>query len=339
MTKTRLAGLAGGLRLGAAALIGFAVLGCARREAAKPAAAHKPMARVHVNFTPSLSSAPLAIARDEGFFRAEGIDASLDVIDINSATLMLAEKKIDVFGGPIRPGLFNVMTKGTLVQVVADKGHSGGGACVPEAFVAPEHVAERLSRNDFTNLRIAAGIGSLGHYLASRFLAQHHADPSTVDFVQTPRGGDFLDRGSHAIEAVRYLTEPNLSNALRNPHMKVVATTESIAPGHQLAVLMYGPRLLHDDRDLGRRFMRAYLRGVRQYNQGKTPRNVEIIASYTKLPKALIETVCWQPIDSDGRIRTEVVDDFIRWGREQKFITGEVPTSTWWNPSFLESPK
>lgn len=321
-------------------LIAAIAAGCGGKTpvAASRSTARRPLTTVRVNFTPSISSAPLAIAKEEGDFEREGIAPSLDVLDMNSAMVALIHGDLDVYGGPIRAGVFNLVLKGVSIQVVADKGHSEPGPCVSEALVAPAALAERLKKSgDYRGTRFSFTSGSVGNYLVDRLLEQHHTSRDTVEFVHAPHGGDFLDAGRHALEAVRYLTEPNLTSGLAKGNIKILQTSEEIVPGNQLAVLIYGPRLLRTDPDLGRRFMRAYLRGVRRYNEGKTKRNVEIIARYTRLPPELVTKMCWEPIASNGQVQLDAIDDFIRWSEANHYLDAAVPRSAWWNPSFIEA--
>ena len=46
--------------------------------------------------------------------------------------------------------------------------------------------------------------------------------------------------------------------------------------------------------------MVAYLQGVRQYNEGKTEQNLEIMGNYTKLDRDLLNQSCWMPIAKNG---------------------------------------
>ena len=61
--------------------------------------------------------------------------------------------------------------------------------------------------------------------------------------------------------------------------------------------------------------MIAYLKGVRQYNQGKTDRNVEILAKYTEMKPEEVKQSCWIPMRSDGMIDPSRVESAFRNGR------------------------
>ena len=116
----------------------------------------------------------------------------------------------------------------------------------------------------------------------------------------------------------------------------MVATSDEVAPGHQSSVIVYGKRLLEDDPDLGRRFMRAYVRGARRFSEGKTDRNVEIMAKRMKLPPEVIREACWYKTMNDGRIDPRAVQPFFDWALEKKYLDAPV-TVEWWNPTFLDA--
>jgi NitT/TauT family transport system substrate-binding protein len=294
--------------------------------------------RVRMNVSPSIKYAPFMIAKEEGFFADEGIDAEFVSIDQNSGMLAATNGELDVFGGPVRSGLFNAMLRGVPLQIVADKGHFEPLPCAPEAFAAPVEMADRIARNggSIRGERVALISGGVTEYLIDRLLARQQLTRKDVELAQMPQG-DYLSRSTRKMDAIRYMSEPQLSNELHAGTMKIIAGAEEVAPGHQHAVLTFGRRLLRDDPELGRRFMRAWLRGVRQYNEGKTPRNVDIIARYSKLPADSIRRACWIPIAADGQIRDEAMQPVLDWLKSRDYLEGDVPRAMWWNPEFVEA--
>lgn len=317
----------------AAVALACAALACSREAAAPASAEPKRLTHVTLNLNPSLTYGPLMIAKDEGFFAAEGIDAELVSLDSNSALAALVAGKLDVLSAGIRSGVFNMILRGKPLQLVADKGHSGGSDCTPEAFVAPAAMAARIARDGLRGERVAVVRGGVAEYLVARLLETRNVTMADINAVTLPQGAPVSSRDK--LEAVRYTSEPNLS-ALMADGAKIVATTEEVAPGHQSTAIIYGKRLLHDDPDLGRRFMRAYLRGVRQFNRGKTDRNVAILSRYTKLPPELIRQTCWVSIANHGRIEPHTVQPFLDWALRQKYLDGPIAATAWWNPSFVD---
>jgi NitT/TauT family transport system substrate-binding protein len=312
-----------------ALLLFVLTLACARAEQPVPRANDK----VRLNLVPSMTYAPLVIAREEGFFAAEGIDAEFVNLDSSSALLALQNGQLDVFSGAMRMGMFNMMRKGMPLRIVADKGHSAPLPCVNEALVAPVAMADRIARagGRVDGQRVAITRGGLTDYLIDALLTQRNA--KGVVYIDLPQGSVASMRQD--IDAIRHLSDPHLTSAVDEGRVKVIAKGEDLVPGHQIAVMLYGKRLLQDDRDVGKRFMRAYLRGVRQYGEGKTDRNVAIIAAHTKLDPEVVRRSCWLAIAGDGQVRAEAVERMLEWSLRRGYVDGPVQRDQWWDPSFL----
>jgi hypothetical protein len=75
---------------------------------------------------------------------------------------------------------------------------------------------------------------------------------------------------------------------------------------------------------------------VRQYNRGRTARNLEILATTTALDRELLKVSCWQAIRGDGRINVESVLGFQRWAVRQGALDALVPAERFWDPSFVD---
>lgn len=271
-------------------------------------------------------------------FAQEGIDVELVSLDSNSAVTAAAVGKLDVLSVGLRAGVFNLILKGVPLQIVADRGHSDAQHCSSDAFIAPIALKKQIEAagGDLRGQRVATIRGGVMEYLTVRLLAMHGRTMNDVVMMQMPQGSAFSSRD--ALDAVRLVSDPTLSIGLSEGWAGVVATAERVAPGHQMAILVYGKRLLHDDPQLGRRFMRAYLRGVRRYSEGKTERNIAILSRYTKLPPELIRRACWITIANDGRIDPKSVQPFLDWALAEHYLDGPIPMTKWWNPTFLDTP-
>lgn len=294
------------------------------------------LTKVTLNVNPTMTYAPLMIAKEEGFFAAEGIDAEFVSLDSNSAVTAAATGKLDVLSAGIRSGIFNMMLKGVPLQIVADKGRSAPRTCSAEAFIAPVAMARRIAAKGGNprGERLAFIRGGTAEFLTVRMLERHGLKLADMLVVQLPQGTTATSRDN--IDAIRYTSEPNLSEALTEGWASIIVDTETVAPGHQVSALLYGKRLLHDDPALGGRFMRAYLRGVRRYNEGKTDRNVAIISRYTKLPPETVRRACWITLAEDGRIDPASVQPFLDWALTEHYLDAPVPVTTWWNGSYVD---
>ncbi len=314
------------------------LLTACQQEQPAPAAAAKKLAKVRLNANPTLTYAPFMIARDEKYFEEEGIEVEMVRSDANSALVAATTGELDVVSGPIRSGIFNVMLRKVPLRVVADKGQLRPTDCVIEAFAAPHKIADRIqaSGGSVRGEKFSLIRGGFTEFMVDKFLEQQKLTRKDVEFILVPPG-DAAVSAKKQIEAIRYVQEPNLSNGISKGMYRVITPAEKVAPGQQHGVVLYGKRLLYDDPDLGKRFMRAYLRGVRRYNEGKTRRNVEIIARETKLPVEIIERSCWLPIAGDGRLDMTSMNALLDWSMAQGYLDGAVPLETWWDPRFTDA--
>ena len=83
--------------------------------------------------------------------------------------------------------------------------------------------------------------------------------------------------------------------------------------------------------------MVGYLRGVRQYNLGKTPRNVEIISKETAVDPDLLRDACWETIRGDGKINVGSVLDYERWAVRRGLLDAPLPPEKFWDSSFVDA--
>jgi NitT/TauT family transport system substrate-binding protein len=109
----------------------------------------------------------------------------------------------------------------------------------------------------------------------------------------------------------------------------------SVVPNFQLAVVIYGTRLLKKHQEVGKRFMVAYLKAVKQYKQGKTDRNLAILMKYTNLSRELLQEACWPPIQSDGQIQLESILEFQNWSLQKGLLDSIIPIEQFWDDRFI----
>jgi NitT/TauT family transport system substrate-binding protein len=82
--------------------------------------------------------------------------------------------------------------------------------------------------------------------------------------------------------------------------------------------------------------MDAYLRGVRQYNEGKTPRNLDLLSRTTGLDREGLERACWIPMRDDGRIDVAGVGALQSWAVERGTLLRQLREDEFWEPRFVE---
>jgi NitT/TauT family transport system substrate-binding protein len=307
-----------------------------------PASGEAPPKRVRLKvlYGQYLTFAPLAIASAEGFFEAQGLDVELvHTTGSVDTTPLLIRGEIDVSAGMLRIADFNAIARGATLRLVADKGHYEDGPCVSAAFlIRPAFLKTKdlESPENLRGARVAVTPLSFAEYVLETLVNSKGLTLSDLNLVrlQTPLMTTALVDGSLDF---LHVPEPYLTPTLRSGSAVVWKPVREIVPGGQLAAVIYGPSLLVKNREAGRRFMVAYLQGVRQYNLGKTPRNVEIISRETRLEPGLVRDACWESIRPDGKVNVESVLDYERWAVRRGVLDAVLPPEGFWDPSFAEA--
>jgi len=287
-----------------------------------------------------LTFAPLAIAAAEGYFRDQGLDVELvHLTGANEVTPALFRGEVDVGAGMLKPAEFNAIARGAALRLVADKGHYEVGTCVSAALVVRPGFLETRNYDSPWHLkrtRFSAAPLSYAEYVLDTFLAPKGLGLDDVKRVRLPEAAAAAALADGSLD-VQHMAEPFLTRAVRSGRAVVWKPVVEIVPGAQLATIVYGPTLLGKNRDAGLRFLVAYLQGVRQYNRGKTARNVEIVSKETGLDADLVREACWESIRGDGRINVESVLEYQRWAVRRGLLDGVVPPEKFWDGSFLDA--
>ena len=276
-----------------------------------------------------ISNALVFIAIEEGHFAASGIEIRQVVIrsDIEAWPALIAGQ-MDVNAGGFNAGLIEAIRRGARLRIVADKWHLGPADRTLALMVRQELIDSGRFRTlpDLQGLRVAAGIrGGVNERFWDRllrdraFLTREH-----VTFIQVPQA--FVADALRAKVVDAALTgEPYVTRLENLGVAKVVVTGDEILPRAQLGAITYGPNLLSRNRGLGQRFMNAYLRGVRQYNAGKTERNLAIIRRFTGEDEALLRQMQWPFIHADGHLNVESIAAFQAWWVREGLLPQTLP--------------
>jgi len=283
-----------------------------------------PLTTVKVAYMPIISFGPLFIAKDEGFFSRQGINIEFEKFPATSAALpSLLNGDIAVSGGPIFPGTVNSVSRGGRVRIVADKGMILPGSCNSSAFLVRRDLVESgivRTMADIKGKKVAAA--SDQSYGMFRALATGNLTSGDVEMVDMPSASSVAAFETGAIDAA-YLMEPYITLALRNGKVVVFLPGADFIRNYTTP-LYYGPAFTDTDPGLGKRFMVAYLQGVRQYNLGKTDRNLAILMNYTGMDRELLEQSCWVDVAGNGEIPREPVREYMDWMQKNNKIS-QVP--------------
>ena len=298
---------------------------------------------IKMSVLPFLSFAPIFIAVEEGYFAEQGIEVEMVKFKSSSDALpALAHGHLDVVAGSIAASFFNAVARGLNIKVVADKGR-----VEPEdksiALVVREELyqlGELRSIDDFKGKKLAlTGQGRKMEHSLELILAHYGLTLEDVEPVYLSHTITVEALKTGAID-IASLTEPRLTQVVSEGFGVVLAyygeLYEYVSFPSQSAALFFGPNLLDDQPDWGYKFIQAYLEGAKAYNQGKTPRNLEILSQYTKLDRELLRECGWPCIYSDGHLEASGLMIFQQWLHENGFVDEMVSVEEIVDTRFLD---
>ena len=295
-----------------------------------------------VNVRNFISYAPLFIARDEGFFAEQGLNVELidSATSSNEMITALIAREIDVATPTLSVSVFNAILQGNNLKYAADKGFLDPDNCTTDAFVASKSILASENLTDLSSIKgknvvILSPAGtveySLDILLAQNGLTQNDIQLSNISDSATRVEG--LNNGSIDITL---LSEPWITHAQTIGAGEVWVPLSDILPNLSIGTITFGASILEDKPEAGTRFMIAYLKGVEQFNQGKTDRNIEIIANFTKLSPEDIKASCWTSFKPDGTMDTESMLAFQDWAIEKGYADGLLELDQFWTSQFVD---
>jgi NitT/TauT family transport system substrate-binding protein len=305
---------------------------------------------VKVGLVTAASDAPFLIAEAHGYFR----DADLDVQTINfdSAAKQiapLATGDLDVGSGATSAALFNAAARQINIRIVADRSRMAPGYRFMTLMIRKDLIESGRFKGyaDLKGLKIA---------LAAPAIA-----PSTILNAAAQKGGlSFND-----VEKV-YLGYPQQVAAFHNKAIDgsmmiepfgsaiatagdgvAFATTEDFFPNAQIALVYYGEKFASGKTDAGRRFMTAYVRAARDYNDavvgGKLADNdkgrdiLRILSKGLNMSEAALARADMHALDPDGRPNVEAIRRDIAFFRETRDLKNDVALDRIVDLSFVEN--
>ncbi len=292
-----------------------------------------PPVSVRVGLLASVSDSGVYIGLERGYYRELGLDLNVETVpDPNTITTLTSTNQLDVGGSGVTANPFQAAARGIPVKMVADKGQQRPGFGYYPLIV-------RQALYDSGQLRTFADLRGRAVGKLSRCDSQ---DPQLERALE--RGGLTRDDVD-----LRYMSFPDMNVALANGALDATWQVEPLAtlaeangiahrlaggdeiyPNQQLAALYYSPDFAART-DAAQRFMIAYVRSLRDYNDAFV-RNVgraevaQILAQHTTVKDlSLYDRIVPAGLDPDGRLNVPGVRDdvalFVRLG----CISGDPP--------------
>jgi ABC-type nitrate/sulfonate/bicarbonate transport system substrate-binding protein len=276
---------------------------------------------VKVGVFQSISDAGIYVAIEKGYFAEQGLKVDVRNIDSSSTvTTALVSGDIDVSGGSPAASIYNAVRQGLPIQIVADKGSTlpGHGYF---AFMVRKALADQIKTPADLRGHILAATGyfagasnevTIHHLLAPAGVKENEVNIVAMSFPDIVAG-----LGTGAID-VAALIEPLVTVAVDRGIAVVWKRADEIYPSQQYAALIYGPGITERP-DVATRFMVAYLKGVRFYNDalnGKASRS-ELIGILTKdtsvKDAALYDKMVLPGLNPNGTLNIDGMREDMNW--------------------------
>ncbi|MBI4318336.1 MAG: ABC transporter substrate-binding protein [Chloroflexi bacterium] len=282
------------------------------KPAAKPAARPplSPTVKVRYGTVLAPGDAPVFVALDKGYFKEEGID--LDMITFDSAARMipaLSAGQMDVGGGGITVSMFNAFARGVDIRVVGQRGKNSDGHESDSFAIRPDLVDRVKDFKDLKGLKVALPArGNPSHSELGKALAKGGLSSKDVDIVEMAWPAMITALANKAIDVATF-TEPYSTQAVALGVAVIWKRVHpDISPNHQSGIVMYAPQFGQSQPEAAKRFMVAFIRGVRAVSDAMD-KNI----GKDEILKILIERttlkdpVLWQTIRLSGFDRNSYV--------------------------------
>jgi NitT/TauT family transport system substrate-binding protein len=291
---------------------------------------------VRLGSTAGASDAGFFIADEKGYFREQAL--TVETTQFASATEIVAPLgagQLDVGGGAPSAGLGNALARGITVKIVADKGSAAPGFGYAGLLIRNQLWDSGAVRGveDFRGRRL--GINSIaGNTLESttdKMMRDAGMSIADLELISLPFGDQPGALANGGVD-IAFPIEPFVTAAVEQNIAHLYQRVDQIYPNQQVAVVFYGKEFAEQRPEVGRRFMQAYVRAARDYNDAfakgdaaKKREVVDILIRNTPIKDAaLYDRMVMPGIAPDGKVNIQSLqqdqDYYIRAGKQQQAV-------------------
>lgn len=313
-----------------------------------PAGAAEPVAAGIVN---TLSDVGFFVADAKGYFTAEGLDVQLTTFRSSGNMISpLGSGELDVGAGTVTAGIFNANERDIPIRIVADKGRNTAGQSYQSILLRRELVdsGKVKSYADFKGLRAAIPtIGSVGEQSvineAMKLGGLTYAD---CEKVYIGIADQIVAFKNGAID-VSVISEPLASITIKEGTTIRFAPVGKVYPDQQAAVVYYGAPFTTKRPNVAQRFMKAYIKGVRYYNDAVVDAQLkgaladEIIGYITRYSLTknadLVRTLVPAAVHPDGEVNAAGLEKDLAFVKALGIVPAQAAVNRILNLSFAKA--
>jgi NitT/TauT family transport system substrate-binding protein len=208
------------------------------------------------------------IAEKRGYLKAEGLKAEFAYFDSGAKMILpLGTGDLDAGGGAASAGLYNAVDRGIELRIVADKGMSVDGYDYKALVVRKDLVDSGAFKSlaDLKGRKVAVvAQGAADESVLHQALLKGGLKDADIDRVYVPFSQQVVALQNKGIDAA-IAGEPDITQMLR---AGVAARFAGLSKfyAHEAAQVLYSGKFAQD-RQTGVKFLKAYLRAIRDYDR------------------------------------------------------------------------
>ena len=316
---------------------------------AKPAIGQG-LAKVKLGVPNAATDVGYFVAHARGYFKDEGLD--VEIIPFDSAARMIAPMAsgdLQVAAGGPSAGLYNGVARGLDIRMVSDKSKNVTNRSSVHVMVRKDLMdsGRVKSIKDLKGLKYANG--APGSSATSIFYTLLKRAGIALDEVQEVSMSFPQQVAALETRAIDFAAPPDPAGtlAMKRGIAKLLIESWELIPSHQVAVTLYGGKFIKEQADQGRRFMRAFLRGVRDHNDALDATGnfagsrgdaiIDILVKYgpfkdPQIYKSFVMAFC----DPDGKMDLASLQFDIDIFKEMKMLEAPVDLAKVVDTSFID---
>lgn len=298
---------------------------------------------VKVGMKQVVSDAGILIGMAKGYYKDLGI--KIEPTQFNSGQEMinqLAAGQLDVGAAVTASGLFNAMGRDIPMKIVADKGINVFGKGYYRLVIRKDLAGTVKDFKDLRGRKLAVvGTASLDEIALDRVLQKGGMTTNDVDMQVIRAFPDMLvSMANKSIDGAMVI-EPFVTLGMAKGIIDPWKDPAEYDPDAQTALLVYGTSMIKRP-DVANRFMTAYIKAVRDYNDAffKNKNRAEVIdilvkTSVTKEP-ALYDKMFPTGINPDGYVRMKGIDMDLAWYKQHNLLKNEIKVTDAVDNSYVD---
>ncbi|MFI5269082.1 MAG: ABC transporter substrate-binding protein, partial [Chloroflexota bacterium] len=304
----------------------------ASKPAASPAASAQASAGaagakkdvVKLGVLQSASDAGFYVGLDKGWYAEQGID--IQTTQFPSAANMVAplsQGQLDAGGGAPGAGLDNAIARDIGIKMVADKAFVPADSSYLALLVRKDLADNVKSFKDLKGFKLALSGEAIAPQVAlDRGMRKEGLTAKDLDIVFMGFPDMAAAFAGKSIQAAQPI-EPFATQIPSQGTGVIFKRSNEYSPNDQNAVVLYGPNFVKDRPDVAKRFMVAYLRGIRLYNDAffKKPKDqaaydyvVGVLTKATTVKDVALYAKMEMPsLNPDGKMVVQSMKDDQDW--------------------------